>query len=399
MVKNSLYPRLYYELLFAGSSLMLGMGLSGAFLPILSWELDPTGLLVGFVTSAWFLARIFTELPSGLLSDMLGRRRLALFGLTVSLVGTLMCASSHFIHQLILGRALWGLGAAFFFTNNTALIFDMFEPSVRGKALGTLQAIEFLGSLVGTPLGAVSATFFGYYSVFYVASLMTLLSFFVAFLSKGLKQATSSQRERHTSISICEALKGLRSWALLVACLAIMTRMLVTHGVMLTVFQLYLNQVLSYDVALIGLIMGVRTAGFCAATFLSGRLTDRLGLRPVITVGLLVEGICLCLYTMTNSLTYVIVVGLLEGFGGGAIWLTLSILLSRAVPPRMRGSAVGLFRTFMALGGILGPVIFMFVYDSIGRSVPFLAGAALLMTNLPLVVSVRKRHMLEVTSP
>jgi len=395
MVKNSHYPRLYYELLFAGSFLMLGMGLSSAFLPILSWELDPAGVLVGLVTSAWFLARIFTELPSGLLSDMLGRRRLAVFGLTVSLVGTLMCATSHFIHQLILGRALWGLGAAFFFTNNTALIFDMFEPRVRGKALGTLQAIEFLGSLVGAPLGAFSAAFFGYYSVFYIASLMTLLSFFVAFLSKGLKQVTSSQCERRQSISICEALKGLRSWALLVACLAIMTRVLVGTGLMSTVFQLYLNQVLSYDIAVIGVIMGVRTAGFCTATFLSGRLTDRLGPRPVITVGLLVEGICLYFYTTTSSLTYITVIGLLEGVGGGTIWVTLSVLLSRAVAPRMRGSAVGLYRTFHALGGILGPIIFMFAYDSVGRTVPFLAGAALLVANLPLVVSIRKRHMLE----
>ena len=394
-MKGASYPRLYYELLFAGSSLMLGMGLSSAFLPILSWELDPTGVLVGLVTSAWFLARIFTELPSGLLSDILGRRRLALFGLTVSFVGTIMCAASRFIHQLILGRALWGLGAAFFFTSNTALIFDMFEPGVRGKALGTLQAIEFLGNLVGTPLGAVSAALFGYYSVFYIASLMTLLSFFVAFLSKGLKQAGSRQRERHQSISIREALNGLRSWALLVACLGIMTRVLVGAGLMSTVFQLYLNQVLSYDIAVIGVIMGVRTAGFCTATFLSGRLTDRLGPRPVITVGLLVEGICLYFYTTTSSLTYIIVIGLVEGVGGGTIWVTLSVLLSRAVAPRMRGSAVGLYRTFHALGGILGPIIFMFAYDSVGRTVPFLAGAALLVANLPLVVSIRKRHMLE----
>lgn len=58
------YPRIYYELLFIGFSIFLGMRLSGAFLPILAKDLDPSGALVGYVISAWFLARVFIEIPS-----------------------------------------------------------------------------------------------------------------------------------------------------------------------------------------------------------------------------------------------------------------------------------------------------------------------------------------------
>lgn len=395
MVRIRSYPHLYFELVSVGFSLILGMGLSSAFLPLLSWKLDPTGVLVGIVTSAWFLARIFTELPSGFLSDRVGRRRLVLFGLALSVVGTLTCATSRSIYQLILGRALWGLGAAFYFTNNTALMFDMFVPSIRGKAVGTLQSIEFIGSFIGAPIGAVIAEWFGYYSVFYVASVMTLFSFLIASLSKELKQVADRPRQGHAVVSLSEALSGLRNHALLVICSVVMSRMLVVQGIMSTVFQLYMNQILSYDVATIGLIMSVRTAGFCAATFLSGRLADRLGIKSVIMGGLLTEGVCLGLYSVTSSLTDIVIISLLEGVGGGMISVTLIVLLSKAATPNMRGTSVGLYRTFMDLGGILGPVIFIFAYDFIGKHIPFLASAALLIANIALVASIRARHMLE----
>lgn len=397
MAGVSSFPRLYFELIFVGFSLVLGMGLSSAFLPLLANDLDPTGVLVGVVTSAWFLGRIFTELPSGYLSDRIGRRRLVLLGLVLSAVGALTCGTSRSIYQLIFGRALWGLGAAFYFTNNTALMFDMFKPSVRGKAVGTLQGIEFIGSFVGAPLGAIAAAFFGYYSVFYVASFMALSSFSAAFLSKGLRAAGDKPHEGYAAVSAVKALKGLRNWGLLVVCLVVMSRMFVMQGIISTVFQLYLSQILSFDIGTIGVIMSVRTAGFCAATFLSSRLTDRLGIKHVLASGLLVEGVCLSLYTAASSLTQISGVSLLEGFGGGMVWVPLMVILSRVVAPDIRGTAVGLYRTSMDLGGVLGPISFVFTYDFAGKHMPFLIGGALLIANIAIVSSIRERHMLETT--
>lgn len=392
MGRSISYPRLYFELLFIGFSLVVGMGLSSAFLPLLAWELDPAGVLVGIVTSAWFLARIFTELPSGFLSDRIGRRKLAMFGLGLSAVGPLICATSRSIYQLIFGRALWGLGAAFYYTNITALMLDMFEPEVRGKAVGTFQGIEFFGSFVGAPLGAYMASLFGYYSVFYFASVMILICLLVASSSKGLKKQAGAPSSELTTIPVKESLRSLKNWTLLVVCSIVMSRMLVMQGIMSTVFQLYLNQILSFDVATIGVIMSVRTLGFCAATFLSGRLTDRFGGKPVIACGLLIEGTSIYLYTATSSLANITLIGLVEGIGGGMVSVTLLILLSQTVSSSMKGAAIGLYRTFMAIGGILGPVIFTDVYDRAGRNVPFQLAALLLVAQIALVISTRRRH-------
>ena len=116
-----------------GFSIMLGMSLSGSFLPLLAEDLDPSGVLVGLVVSAWFLSRIFIEVPAGIVSDRVGRRKLFIIGVGLSVLGSFLCAQARTIHLLILGRGVWGLGTAFFFMNSTALIIDLFDSKARAE--------------------------------------------------------------------------------------------------------------------------------------------------------------------------------------------------------------------------------------------------------------------------
>jgi len=142
-------PVVYYELMSLGFAIMMGMSLSSSFLPIMAQDLDPSGVLVGMVISAWFLSRIFLEFPAGMLSDRLGRRRLLVFGIGLSSFGPILCAFATNIYMLILGRAIWGLGTSFYFMNNMALLMDLLPMSVRGRALGFSQGLEFVGSFMG----------------------------------------------------------------------------------------------------------------------------------------------------------------------------------------------------------------------------------------------------------
>jgi MFS family permease len=385
--KGGSYPRLYFQQLAIGFALMLGMGLPGPFLPILARELDPIGILVGAVTSAWFATRIFIEIPSGILSDRIGRARLIVVGLGLSVLGALLCATSTTIYTLILGRTVWGLGTAFFYANNTALMMDMFEGDARARAVGNLQGIEVIGSFIAAPIGGLIADKVGYYSVFHIATAMILIAFLIAFLSKELRRVAGKARPTMPDRSIRKDLGNLKNWKFSVICIGIMTRFLVMQGIMSTTFQLYLNQNLSYNIETIGIIMGARAAGFCAATILSGRVAARRGTKPIIVSGLLIQILCLYLYTIIGDFNGILAICLVDGFGSGAVSVTLIILLSEAVTPEVRGTAVGVYRTFQDFGGAMGPVLFMFVYEAVGRQTSFLLGSALLFASLVLEAS------------
>jgi len=369
---------------------VLGMGLASAFLPILALELDPSGILVGYVVSAWFLARVFIELPSGVISDRIGRRRLLVLGIALASVGSLLCATASSIYLLIVGRGLWGFGAALFFLNNTAILIDLFKSERRGRALGTFQGIQFVGSLIGAPIGAFLASLIGYFSVFYVTFAVSCLSLVLAFTSKQLKEVGVSSSSSYSQPSLRNALASLLDRDILAVCVLCFSRMFIMAGAMATVFPLYLYETLGFDLSLIGIITAVRTGGFTVATVASGYLSDRFGRKAVILVGLLIEIPCLYIYTITQSFGSIIVIGILDGLGAGLVSATLTVLLSEIVKPEFRGVSIGLYRTFMDIGGIAGPIIFILIATQLGIYSPFYIGAIILALMVGLTVLIKR---------
>jgi len=377
-------------MLIIGFSLFLGISLSKVFLPIMARSLDPTGILVGFVTSAWFFARTFIELPSGIISLKVGRGNLISIGLALAFIGSLICAFSSSIYRLILGMALWGFGSALFFTSNTSLLLDLFKPERRGRAMGTFQSIEFIGSFLGAPLGGLLAAYMGFNHVFLVITALLVSSFAIAILSKEFRRIDDTVIENFSPPTFREALAGMGNLSLIIVCFINFSRMFVSQGVMSTVFQLYLNEHLNINVELIGIIMGVRTGGLICALFLSGYLSDKFGRKPLIIIGLLINALAIYAYSLASLLQEFILLGILDGIGSGLIFVSLVVFMAELVHPSIRAGAVGLYRTFMDIGGVLGPVIFMFMYDMYTQS-PFWAASILLLLNLALALSIKSR--------
>lgn len=384
------YPRVYFELIFVGFTLFMGMKLPDAFLPIFADELDPTGVLVGFVISAWFFSRIFMEIPSGVLADRVGKRRLLVGGLALSAVGAFVCSLANSIYLLILGRTIWGLGTALFFMSNTAVILDLFKSSMRGRALGTFQGIEFIGSFIGAPIGGFIVGFIGYTGVFSLALVLMLCSLSAASISKDLRKVDTSRREG-SQVSVREAVLSLGTWGLAAICISNLLRMLIMMGVMSTVFPLYLNYQLGISVEYIGIIMSLRTVGYILSTVTSGYLSDMFGRKPMIISGTLLQVGCMYAYALLPSFELLLLIGLFDGFGGGMSFTSLIVLLSEIVPAEIRGGAIGMYRTFMDIGGLTGPPVFMLIFTGMGSYITFLSAIGILVLNIALVTTIKDR--------
>ena len=381
-------PTVFYELMFIGFAVMMGMSLSASFLPLLARSLDPSGLLVGLVVSAWFLSRIFLELPAGIISDRVGRRRLLIFGIGLSAVGPLLCSQARNIYVLILGRAVWGMGTAFYFMNNMAMLMDILPRNVRGRTLGIFQGIEFVGSFIGAPIGAFLAVYLTYNQVFYVTLALTLVSLAIALRSGNLK-STEDPKTTRPKTPIRKIFSSLRDWGIAALCGSTFLRMMIMQGVFQTVFQLYLNQSLLLPVTHIGVVLSFRIAGQIVSLFMAGILSDRFGRRPVLIAGFITGGLSLLGFTMAESFNVLLALGFVEGIGEGFGITTLIALLSDIAPPSVRGGTIGLYRTFQDIGGFAGPVIFMLVYSGFGATTAFYLGAALNLFNIVLMVTFR----------
>ncbi|MDQ1279511.1 MAG: hypothetical protein QG670_773 [Thermoproteota archaeon] len=381
------YPRLYFELIFIGFTIMMGMSLSSSFLPLLAKDLDPSGFLVGLVTSSWFVSRIFFELPAGIISDRIGRRTLFVMGVGLSAFGAFLCTQATSIYILILGRAIWGLGAALFFMNNTALVIDLFESKERGQALGIFNGVEFTGSFIGAPIGAFVVKIVGSYTgVFYVTFFLVLTSFAAALTSRSFKEFKGRQAAT-ANLSIKQNFESLRDKGITILCTCNFLNSLIMSGIFATVLSLYLNKELLFPIEYIGVFLSFRTAGQIITTLGSGALFKRFSRRKVVVIGYLLSAGCLLIFTFISSLEMILIIGFIEGFGEGFISTGLIVLLSDAINPAARGGAIGLYRTFMDVGGFVGPVAFMFIYTIMDSHSAFFTSFGIIVLSAVLLIS------------
>jgi MFS family permease len=84
----------------------------------------------------------------------------------------------------------------------------------------------------------------------------------------------------------------------------------------------------------------------------------------------------------------VMLIGFVDALGAGLTWTTLTVLLSDIVQPEYRGVALGFYRTFMDVGGILGPIIFMAIATALSPYISFIVGAILLVSMAGLAMTI-----------
>jgi EmrB/QacA subfamily drug resistance transporter len=141
------------------------------------------GLAVySWVFTAYMLASTTTMPIYGKLSDIFGRRPVFLVAMALFLTGSVLCAQSQSMGQLIAFRALQGLGAGGLMPLAFIIIGDMFSFAQRARMQGLFSGVWGVASIVGPLLGGFLVDNISWHWVFYVnlapGILATLLLWF-----------------------------------------------------------------------------------------------------------------------------------------------------------------------------------------------------------------------------
>jgi len=122
-------------------------------LPFLQTNLNATAIGIQWVVEAYSLFLSALLLVGGSLGDRYGRRRIFNIGVVVFAVASALCGLAANIEQLIVARAVQGIGGALLVPGSLALISSSFNEKERGKAIGTWSGFSAMTTAIGPVLG------------------------------------------------------------------------------------------------------------------------------------------------------------------------------------------------------------------------------------------------------
>lgn len=166
------YPRRTLILITAG--LLLGL-LVGSLDQTIVATAGPTIIkdLQGFSVYPWvFSAYILTQTVSmpifGKLSDLYGRRKFLVLGLVIFMGGSILSGASQNIDELIVFRAVQGIGSGAFFPISLAVVGVVFPPSMRGRLQGIFSSVFGIAAVLGPSAGDFLTQALNWRWIFYV---------------------------------------------------------------------------------------------------------------------------------------------------------------------------------------------------------------------------------------
>jgi EmrB/QacA subfamily drug resistance transporter len=139
----------------------------GTALPRIVTDLNGASLYAWVVT-AYLLSSTVTVPIYGKFSDVFGRKEMLIVGVCLFLAGSWLSGASQNMNQLVLFRAIQGLGAGALFPIVMAIIGDLYSPRERGRFQGLFGAVFALSFIVGPFIGGWITDHISWHWVFYV---------------------------------------------------------------------------------------------------------------------------------------------------------------------------------------------------------------------------------------
>lgn len=137
-------------------------------LPTIRLDLQASITQVQWTVTAYGLSFAGFLMTGAALGDRFGRRRVFMIGLAVFAMASAGCALSANVEWLIASRAVQGVGAALVMPLSVVLLSSGFPKSSRGRALGIFEGLTGLATIAGPPVGGIIAQMVGWEAIFWV---------------------------------------------------------------------------------------------------------------------------------------------------------------------------------------------------------------------------------------
>ena len=356
-------PGEIWVLVVSAFIIAIGFGLVSPVLPAYARSFDVGVAAASTVVSAFAFFRLIFAPAGGALVSKLGERPIYLTGLLVVAASSLATAFAQSYTELLIYRGLGGVGSTMFTVSAMALLVRLAPPTIRGRVTSYYASSFLVGGMVGPVMGGLLAGF-GLRVPFVVYAIMLVLAAgSVAWGLRGTRLRAAPDRTEHPPMTVREAL-GHRTY---LACLAsAFANGWCNFGVRVAVLP-QLAIAVKDEPWVAGVVLAVAAAATAATLQVAGRLTDTLGRKPLVIVGLAVTAVGLGLIGLAGSLWLLLLLSVVSGVGAGLVNPGQQAAVADVVGnERSGGTVLSTFQMFQDGGAILGPILVGLVVDQAG---------------------------------
>ncbi|MGQ4834134.1 MAG: MFS transporter [Candidatus Asgardarchaeia archaeon] len=305
------------------------------------------------------------QLFSGSLSDIFGRKKFIIMGLSFYSLGSFLLVLFPSVFTLLLGRVIQGIGDGLMNPVYLAVIGDISTDENRSKYVSILAALIMFGNALGAYLGG----FFGevlWWVVYLSIGLLSLILIVMYFIFMNEKTTYSSRNKKSAIVFHFNSMKQLFKHKGVQALILGSFLFFSIRGSLLTFLADTLgNPPISYTDYQIGILYAYTNIITLAFGLISGVIISKISEKYTIVLGSLLLSMPFALFLYPSWLSFVYVILFIYSAGNILLYAVLNTLAVEIVP-ELKGSVSSLFNSFLFLGFAAGPVLFLDIYLQLG---------------------------------
>lgn len=364
-------------------------------LPLFALYLGAGPEAIGFAVGISTVTGIFFKLPSGALSDVIGRKRTMLIGLVIFAVIPFTYLAVRDYHLLIAIRFVHGLATAVYGPVSMAVVADI-AGGRKGELLSWFSSVTIIGNLLGAPLGGfilhrapgAGGPSLGDFQIAYLVSGIAGLTAFILGLGvlrdgnrrsgqDGLREAygkfISGIREviSDRRIVVTSSMEGVQN---------------MTVGALEAFLPIYAVTIAGLNEFQAGLLWGVQVVVTILSKPVMGKTSDRHGRKPLITAGLILCALSFGAVPLLKDFYLLAFAAVIFGLGESFVTSSSAALVADICKEKHFGTAMGTFGTIFDIGHASGPILAGLLLARFDYTTSFMIMASLLLAAVPVFV-------------
>lgn len=323
------------------------------------------------------LTKSFANLVAGGIMDRLGRRGVLILGWAVGVPVPLLILWAPRWEWIVAANVLLGINQGLCWTATILMMMDTMGAKHRGLSVGLNEFVGYSGVATTTlATGFIAAAFAPRPHPFFLGIALASLGFL---LSLWLVRETGHYPREEAARSdtgpqppsFRDSFTASLRDRTLVSCSQAGLVTKINDATVWGLFPLFLASQ-GLDVARIGIVGALYPAIWGVSQFGTGFLSDRLGRKPLILMGMLVQALGMWLAAIGGSFPFWLGGAVVLGIGTAAVYPTLIAAVGDHAHPLRRASAIGIYRWYRDGGFIVGALLGGLLADALGFRPAFL---------------------------